>query len=750
MQDVAAASKNSKVLDQEMVVLRHKEVASAIGKYSQGEITRFISDSARLRSQAARSFWAGEGSKNRAILRKCGMGQEDVAQMCQIWAVGYLAYAKQAGGEVPVDGRLDHYLRQRFVEMITRLGRRAKSCAPSSQGVAGRSADILEASASSHMTNEEQVTEAAEMIRRIRKGPRAVRRLLAREASAPTRAAYPMPKAKSATLEKLAAMSHRDAIERMSVVLADEIDDGRSQAARIVKAMADCRGGSCLVCSARSRRPSDALIDVPSSVSLPEVRLFVEAHLDLVTAAIPRRKVPSIVRAGIALGLLVRSSDGTISATSWGFALVSHPRGSLAEKMILGSLVVGCRSIFARHQTASPSRPQQKISMTEEERKQAGALLRSLASLSALAEHYSIDPNMGGPPGWLSYCRTAPLPPENLCVVKDFFVTEFRGEEKMSAQRIVVPAVRCEQNDRTFYMATVPVDDLFPCCFVDRHGDNEKGYQRKLEEPRAAKIAAYLAQPGNSIPGNVVLSATADANISFDELTGELSFDKRKGAFAALDGQHRLWGYHKCERRLQVPSTIYVELDAATECRLFIDVNEEQKGVPRALLLQIKSLAGIESAREAELRALFDQFQKDERSPLRELLHASSRKQGKISRASFDYALGPAQRSQSFAAIQETKRFAVLLEYVRAFHAALNDKTMMERRYYFAAMFGVFDEVLRSTKTRTGNIAKANLAKTIKDIANVTGPTQTAIATAMRSKLSGAEIADSDSAEYEE
>lgn len=741
MSNVAAPIAKTKT-DSDLVVLRHHEVASAIAKHQPAVVAQFLRQSSKLQERACARFWSGEGSKNRVILRKCSMSKEDIQQHVMIWTVGYLAYAK----EVAVDGRLDSYLQQRFVEMMERLGKTARSCSPA---VPGKTEDIKEASMSRSPASEVEMIDWMES-----------------RANLPNKqkAAYAAPSARPAILEKLAARPHREAIEKLVTSLAEETEDGRSQTARLVKAMRECRGSDCSICAARTRRPNDAIADLPKGVTLPQVRLLLEQHLDIVTAAIPRRKIPALVRAAIALGLMARSSDGTVSASSWGFALIDSPRGSLEEKILLGHLIRSCKSIFGQVVAPAegkptmrpplvkirpPTLPKGRISMSDFEREQALRWASSPFRLAALAKHYHSRKQGPEPSGWVEYCKSEPEQPEQLCVVNRIFQEHSGGSmsKKDTKGRYSTPAIRVEQNDRTFYLAAIPVESLFECCFIDRHGDNDKGYQRKLEEPRANKIAAYLAQPGNSIPGNIVLSATSEAGLTYSD-DGTLSFELRKDAFGVLDGQHRLWGYHKCEKKLEVPVTIYVELDTAAECRLFIDVNEEQKGVPKALLLQIKSLAGIESARETELRSLFDQFSKHERSPLRDMLHASSRKQGKISRASFDYALGPAQRSDSFCKIPEEKRFSVLLEYVRAFHGALTDKTMMERRYYFAAMFGVFDDVLRATKAKFGSIAKDKIAKAVAEIANVKGPNQTALATAMRAGLSDATISDEDSEGY--
>lgn len=739
MSNLADLSDQTKV-DQDLVVLRHHEVASAIAKHPPAVVSKFLRESAKLRERAAQRFWSGQGSKNRAVLGKCGLSDDDIRQHCMVWAVGYLTHAKPASdGSFAVDGRLDSYLRQRFAELISKFGRRARSCSPATSS-AGRADDLADASMSKPAASE---AEMVEWLDSRNAAPRSSRGAMP---------AYRIAKARPALIERLAAIPHRDAIEKLEAVLPEEVEDGRSQTARYVKAMRECRG-DCLVCAARRRESSWPILDLPRGVQLPQVRQLVEAHLDLITATIPRRSASSVLRAAVALGLMAKSSDGTMSATRWGFALTETARGSLAERVLFSRLIRSSKSI-----QLAPTTKRCVFRMSQEERRQALAWMEDewlsdssrwpTTRLSELTDHY-LTTGRGAPSGWVEYCRAEPDAPEKLCIVKDLYLKEIGGEMTTTTknERFTTKAVRVEQNDRTFYLAAIPVEVLFGCCFIDRHEDNEKGYQRKLEEPRAEKIAAYLAVPGHSIPGNIVLSATSEADVTFDEQSGELSFLRCKGAFACMDGQHRLWGYKK-RGGLIVPTTIYVELDSISEARMFIDVNEEQKGVPKALLLQIKSLANMESEREKELRVLFDRFQKDERSPIRDMLHTSGRKQGLINRASFDYAVGRAQRSDSFGQLPEAKRFGVLLEYVRAFSEALEDKTKLGRRYYFAAMFDAFDEVLRWTKSKSGNIAKASLAASIKKIANVSGGTQTALAAAMRAGLNDVSLSDDDSAEY--
>jgi DNA sulfur modification protein DndB len=159
------------------------------------------------------------------------------------------------------------------------------------------------------------------------------------------------------------------------------------------------------------------------------------------------------------------------------------------------------------------------------------------------------------------------------------------------------PALLITQNSRRFYFTTIPVDDLFPYCFVARRDEEpEVGFQRALNESRADDIAAYLAAGTGSIPSNVVLSAQDTAEFAYDSRAKSVSFRREPGSFLVLDGQHRLWGYNKCSVRHRVPVAIYDGLTRAAEAKLFIDINTTQRGVPAALLLDIKNLAEMESA----------------------------------------------------------------------------------------------------------------------------------------------------------
>src|ERR1039457_4623723 len=136
------------------------------------------------------------------------------------------------------------------------------------------------------------------------------------------------------------------------------------------------------------------------------------------------------------------------------------------------------------------------------------------------------------------------------------------------------PAMPLTQNSQKFYLATVPVEDLFPYCFVTRRIEEPtEGFQRTLNEDRAIDIARYLDNSLGSIPTNIVLSAQPEAEIAYDSKKKLLRFRRGPKSFLVIDGQHRLFGYGLTKKHHRVPVAIYEGLDRKHEAAIFIDVN---------------------------------------------------------------------------------------------------------------------------------------------------------------------------------
>jgi DGQHR domain-containing protein len=282
------------------------------------------------------------------------------------------------------------------------------------------------------------------------------------------------------------------------------------------------------------------------------------------------------------------------------------------------------------------------------------------------------------------------------------------------------PALALSQNKQRFFFSTIPVEDLFPSCFVARRDeDPSEGFQRALTESRADDISRYLAEGTGSIPTNVVLSAQPEAKFAYNSRAKTISFARIPKAFLVLDGQHRLWGYHKCPTKHRVPVAVYEGLSRTEETKLFIDINTNQRGVPAVLLLDIKHLANMESVKEGTKRNLFDRLQADSNSPLKGKLSPAKSVAGKISRVTFNRAMEGALNSPVVQSMSPDDRYKLIRNYISAFEAELLLKSTLIKAAFFEAIFEMFDEIVRATMVSHKNVKQSSLQETLRVVAKL-------------------------------
>ena len=290
----------------------------------------------------------------------------------------------------------------------------------------------------------------------------------------------------------------------------------------------------------------------------------------------------------------------------------------------------------------------------------------------------------------------------------------------MTTKRASFQALPLSQNAHRFYFSTIPVDELFPYCFVARRQeDAASGFQRSLSAERANDIAQYLSAGKGSIPTNIVLSAQADAALKYSSPSKLLSFAKVERAFLVLDGQHRLWGYSKCSKKHRVPVAIYQGLSRAEEARLFVDINTNQRGVPAALLLDIKQLAEIETAKESIMRNLFDRLNTDPKSAMHGRLSPAKPTPSKISRVAFNRALAGALDSELVRGLESDALYQLVRNYINAFEAEISSALLLTRASYFEAIFDIFDEALRMTLGKRKNLKQPSIQEVVRNVAHL-------------------------------
>ncbi|WP_258832392.1 DGQHR domain-containing protein [Peribacillus frigoritolerans] len=201
-------------------------------------------------------------------------------------------------------------------------------------------------------------------------------------------------------------------------------------------------------------------------------------------------------------------------------------------------------------------------------------------------------------------------------------------------------AIQVIQGKYKFYVVSMPSDTLKETCFtITREDDPVKGFQRRLDESRAEEIAKYIDCGEGSIPTAIILAAQDEANLEYSSKSKTISFTPEKNAFLIIDGQHRVWGFIKAETSIRVPVIIYEELSRVEEAQLFVDINSNQKEVPRELILDVKRLLQKESEEERRCSEIFEFFYERKDSILNGSLARAERENGKITRRAFNKSI---------------------------------------------------------------------------------------------------------------
>lgn len=321
-------------------------------------------------------------------------------------------------------------------------------------------------------------------------------------------------------------------------------------------------------------------------------------------------------------------------------------------------------------------------------------------------------------------------------------------EGKVDGSKASYPAVPISQNNHRFYFTTIPVTDLFPYCFVARRDEDPKlGFQRSLNQDRAADIARYLDDSKGSIPTNIVLSAQPDTELEYKPSKKTLRYKRIKYAFLVLDGQHRLFGYSQTRKPHRVPVAIYENLGRRDEAGLFIDINTNQRGVPAALLLDIKQIAEQESVDETKLRKIFDRLDSDSQSSLAGYLSKSKSTKGYISRVSFNKGVKPLLNNGIVRKLSDEGQYTLIRNYFTAVESALGQAKLLRRSAYFEAFCETFDDVIKLARQKHEDYKLESLKDILGAIGNVdletiptggrTNVTKAAIIPILRGALTG-------------
>jgi DGQHR domain-containing protein len=213
-----------------------------------------------------------------------------------------------------------------------------------------------------------------------------------------------------------------------------------------------------------------------------------------------------------------------------------------------------------------------------------------------------------------------------------------------TAVTIELPCIDFQQGSQPLVFFHIKAKALWEIVSINQKiEDKDEGYQRSLSGSRVKAIAKYV-DGNNTLPQSLLVSFDDGEIIKRDGKTF-LKILKSKTAGWVIDGQHRLAGAYNATKDIDLPVLAFVGLSIQKQIQLFVTINQEAKGVPSSLYLDLlknlpyKSPAEIGKESAANIGV---ELKKDEESPFyAKIVITTSPKRGEISLTNFVRKITP-------------------------------------------------------------------------------------------------------------
>jgi len=185
-----------------------------------------------------------------------------------------------------------------------------------------------------------------------------------------------------------------------------------------------------------------------------------------------------------------------------------------------------------------------------------------------------------------------------------------------------IPAIKGKMGNHTYYSFSIEPDKLLKIGYVlHRSKANRKmmpTYQRIIKKNRLKQIREFITEESGFFPNSIIISLDAkSAGLRFDPANtqvataiskvGVLYLPKKYRSAYIIDGQHRLYGYAgtKYSETNSIPVVAFVNLKREEQVDLFMQINENQKAVPKTLRETLNAdLLWTSSNKKEQLKAL--------------------------------------------------------------------------------------------------------------------------------------------------
>ena len=163
-----------------------------------------------------------------------------------------------------------------------------------------------------------------------------------------------------------------------------------------------------------------------------------------------------------------------------------------------------------------------------------------------------------------------------------------------------IPAIQGKMGGNTYYSFSIEPEKLLKIGYVLHRNEANKNmmptYQRLIKKSRLNAIKAFVESKGY-FPNSIIINIDTGGKkaLRFDlaatkfedsiSKLGTLHLPKKYRSAYIIDGQHRLYGYSDSQYASTntIPVVAFVDLDREEQIKLFMDINENQKAVPKTL-----------------------------------------------------------------------------------------------------------------------------------------------------------------------
>lgn len=181
-----------------------------------------------------------------------------------------------------------------------------------------------------------------------------------------------------------------------------------------------------------------------------------------------------------------------------------------------------------------------------------------------------------------------------------------------------VPAIQGKMGGYTYYSFSIEPEKLLRIGYVLHRSEANQNmmptYQRIIKKKRLQEVRSFINE-GGYFPNSIIISIdTNGKGLSFDQSSskvestiskiGILHIPKRYRSAYIIDGQHRLYGYSDSlyAATNTIPVVAFVDLERSEQIKLFMDINENQKAVPKSLRVTLNADMLWESSDLSEQR----------------------------------------------------------------------------------------------------------------------------------------------------